>query len=851
MKEKIILAPGLSAGEVLKSLAINGVNTFNLRVMNAAQLAAAALMKSGIINNKILLSREDEYLLTSRAVKGVDYFHKYSFSDIVCIANAIRQMRSFAAENEEGFITTSLGEGIFKEKNEALLIVYRNYMKLLEEENSIDNISLVRKALDECKKLEGEFFCLEEYPMTPLEKALLEKLSGGEFEEINLHALYKAKNKRIRTQSIINCYGAPNEAEMIIDDIYRNKRLDTCTIAVTDFQTYSQLFFDLAVLNNIPVTFGCGIPVSSSNPARLLRLRQHWATDGFFGAQALEKMLNDNSFDKAKLYSKLEAVMPGYSKKELCGLLYPLRLKTDKAENEAGLLRFAASCGEKGKPYLPLLNIISDILSMPLSEFINEFAYIRKNTSSCSGELVMHLDISARKAVCSRLKMLEDSDFNSSELDIVPEILKMSVCSQSSKEGAIHVTSLSGAAAVMRENLYVAGLSASKFPGSPKENYLLLDDDIENFGEGAERFTSENIITEKKEQLKKLIRTASGLNCNINLSYAGMNVSELKKDNASSVIYELFREEYPDSASSGELEKHIRKTGYFEPAVTKWSDIGKAYNLGREIVPGGKKEKNDEACDFKAKLNDEYSPSALNVFFGCPRRFMLSYILGINENEEINPFTVIPSNDEGTLAHELMEMLSEKTMTYEEFIREAEKRFDSYIALHPPLIEHNAEKAKADFVEMMTSAYETDPHRDVVLAEEDIHFCHESGVKIHGLPDRVEKLESGKYLVVDYKSGRNVKHTADDIDTCLQGAIYAYLMERSGYDVEGCEFRYIRIGETVSCVWNDEMKEKLNTKLSLFKDMFINGDFPCTDKEDNCKYCTFAEICGKNKEEEA
>ena len=153
---------------------------------------------------------------------------------------------------------------------------------------------------------------------------------------------------------------------------------------------------------------------------------------------------------------------------------------------------------------------------------------------------------------------------------------------------------------------------------------------------------------------------------------------------------------------------------------------------------------------------------------------------------------------------------------------------------------------------MMETAYEMDPHREIALEEEDISCTHESGVKIHGFPDRVEKLDDGTYLVVDFKSGRSVRHVQDDIGTCLQVVIYAYLMEQKGFPVSGGEYRYIRRGETVSCRYDDDMKRQLTERLTLFKNCLEEGNFPAAeaaeDGEDPCRYCKYQAVCGKISE---
>lgn len=102
----------------------------------------------------------------------------------------------------------------------------------------------------------------------PLENALLQKISGGKAPaSISINELFKVDDKPIKISSYKNCYGASNEVETILSDIYSDKNVDECTVAITDTVTNGQLFFDYALLYDIPMTFGCGIPIMNSNPA--------------------------------------------------------------------------------------------------------------------------------------------------------------------------------------------------------------------------------------------------------------------------------------------------------------------------------------------------------------------------------------------------------------------------------------------------------------------------------------------------------------------------------------------------------------------------------------------------------
>ena len=870
MKEKIILAPGLNGNELMRSLALHGINCIGIRICGAAELARLALLRSGISISEDFISAKEEAALVADAINGEPYFGKTSYSDIQEIAAAIRRMRSLIGDEDEGqVLQEKLPSGIFTGKNEALLHVYQRYMALLEARKAVDATTLIRRAALESRTIDADFLTLKEYPLNPLETMLLNRVSGGTFSELSMQELFDKASQPLQIEAIRSCYGAPNEVETILADIYSGKRLDQCTVAVTDALTYGQLFFDYALLYDIPVTFGCGIPVMNSNPARLLALYYRWITSGFYGAAAINELLSSKAFDRSKLYGLFPEKDENFRWSTFYEVLGSLRLTNDPAVNEKRIADFRKAVEEEAvllekgdsrgyqnilrkQSCIPCLEVMGRELGLPAEEFISRYAYIRRGSDTNAERLLMMLDISASRAIYEDLKVIRSSGLDQSADDIIPNVLKITVCSQRSEAGKLHVTGIEGAFGSLRQHLYLAGMSASNFPGSPKENYLLLDADLKLFGPGAEDYTADGRILRKRQQLLSLTQLASALGTEISVSYAGLNVSELKKDNASSLIFELFREVYGHNATAKELEEHTTRVEYFEPAISATRLIGEAYTRGNTVISDVKKE-GEESAAVPWNLDKAWSPTALDTFFGCPRRFMLGYILGIPEPEDYDPFVIMNAMDTGTLAHSLMEELGGTDMDREAFLSLSEDYFDRFIREHPPLIAENVPPVKEQFLDMMETAYGMDPHREIALEEEDISCTHESGVRIHGFPDRVEKLEDGTYLVVDFKSGRTVGHVQDDIGTCLQVIIYAYLMEQRGFKVSGGEYRYIRLGETVTCRYDDDMKRQLLERLTLFKNSMLSGDFPVAEitegGDDPCRFCKYKSICERTKEE--
>ncbi len=126
MREKIIVAPGLNGTELTSSLAMHGINTINMRVCNAGELARMAFMRSGIHIAEDFIDSVEEDAVIAKAIEGEDYFGNATYSDIQEITRAVRRMRFLVSEENEGkALEIILGKGIFADKNKALISVYK------------------------------------------------------------------------------------------------------------------------------------------------------------------------------------------------------------------------------------------------------------------------------------------------------------------------------------------------------------------------------------------------------------------------------------------------------------------------------------------------------------------------------------------------------------------------------------------------------------------------------------------------------------------------------------------------------------------------------------------------------
>ncbi|MBQ6559219.1 MAG: PD-(D/E)XK nuclease family protein [Erysipelotrichaceae bacterium] len=852
MKERIIVVP--SSLDLAKTLAYHHKTLFNTRIMTPVELAQESLMRSGHLSKKEFVSRTEEPAYYYKIIKSIPYFRTSKLSDIRKINATINTIRQLVAKEERQEIITKFGNGYFKEKNLALCDVYEKYITALNDENKTDTIGLIREVIANAYVFDGELLHIREYPLLPLDLELLHKLSDGTETEISLFDLFETEEKAIHISSYKNCYGSSNEVASIIDDIYRNRKADQCVVACADYSTYTQIFYDYATGYDIPICFGNGLSIINSYPGKLLQQYHVWSGKGNFGWKPFFQLICSPYFNLELFRSLAGTEKKGFKRSEFWNRVSRLRLTNDKARNAEIIRDFKKSIARRDingndrlEKYLPGIEIVADELALPIEEFLKKYLIVRKDN-----EFVAHFDEAAIKTIRNELMTARDIGLDISD-DVIETILKKMTYRQPCEPGHLYVCPIEKAGSVLRNELYICGLSSISYPGTPKENPLLLDCDLHDLGNTT--LTSEGMILQKRENLFSLVKLASALGNGIHLSFPGLNVSELKRNNASSLIFELYKLENGPEKEFSDLNETIEKVAYFEPALSASRRIGEAYNESEIILNQVSSSDNDTKTSFK--LNG-YSPSQLNTFFNCKKQYLFQYLLKIPQPDDYDPYEVISATEQGTLAHALMEYLPEHPMSRQQFAEFSATVFDEYMHISVPLITDKIGNVREEFVEMMENGWEMDHifQREVAFKEEDKQALHDaSGVTIHGYPDRVEFTDDKKAVIIDFKTERDLyAHLQDDIDSCLQVIMYAYIVEKTmGCEVDHCEYRMLRFNAhkgIITCKYDDEIKSQLTEKLLEFRRCMEEGDFDMQamtrdEEKERCKYCKYGFICGK------
>ncbi|MBR2787522.1 MAG: PD-(D/E)XK nuclease family protein, partial [Erysipelotrichaceae bacterium] len=712
-----------------------------------------------------------------------------------------------------------------------------------------------REAIDNAYVFDCDIVSIKEYPLLPLDLKLIETVSDDKAKEVSLFDLFETQEKKINIDSYKNCYGSSNEVGTIIDDIFRNRKADQCIVACADYNSYSQIFYDYATKYNVPVCFGNGLSIINSYPGKLLQQYYFWMSAGNFGWEPFFKLIYSPyfNFELLSSYIKVENEKD-FNIPEFWKRVSRLRLTNGKARNDEIIRNFKKSISrsdfndnDKLEKYIVGMEFVANELALPIEVFLMKYFNVRKEN-----EFAIRFDEAAKNTICNEIAIVKNTGLEITD-DVIETILRKKAFRQSCEPGHLYVCSIEKASSVLRDNLYVCGLSAASYPGTPKENPLLLDCDLIDLEN--EALTSQGVIRQKRENLFNLVKLACALDNEVNISYPGLNVSELKHNNASSLIFELFKMENGPDKELSDLNDSTVKVGYFDPELSLSRKIGETYNKADIILNKEASSDNTSRSSFKLK---KYSPSALNTFFNCRKQYLFKYLLGIPSPDDYDPYEVISANEQGTLAHSAMEHLSGHRMSKEEFAEFSKTVFDEYMSISVPLIKDKIDSVKEQFVEMLQNGWDMDDRykRKVAFKEEDKETLHEeSGVAIHGYPDRVEFIDDGKAVIIDFKTERDLNaHIEDDIDSCLQVIMYAYIVEKvMGYKIDHCEYRMLRFDVDkgiITCKYDDEIKNQLTEKLLEFKRCMEEGDFDiepmsAEEEKEKCRYCKYGSICGK------
>ena len=891
MKQQIVFATLLSGTDYLKSLAMfdkENISTFGVRVMNGLELARYMLQAAGYADSHMFISNNNLAARLYHEVKDIEYFKNYTFTDVYNLLISVNELRRSIPSNEREEIFNKLPTDLFVKKNEAVKEFYNRFMKVMEEDNLIDEIGIIRLALDKGASLDNfDFIRYEEFTLTNIDTALLNKAAGKEVKPIKFD-----DGSKLNVSTYVKSFGQNNEIEWILKYIYdHNIKFDECLIAATDVKGYAKILSNYQATIGFPLVIGNSQSIFDTAPGRIYSLLLEWRANHFH-LDYLVKLLNSRDFNLEKFKNMLEILENFDDFTPNTQLEYFERLSFDKIVETVGDLEIGFSnldsnearfddyrslvedkySADKDNPFnqrdyeiLDYVYRFKEVFEEGIIFLLNEFVVLDPANESVERNALKNI----------KLALSYHEIFDIPDEEILRFLKDVEVGNRKPKPGALYITSIDTAISYLRKYLFIVGLDSKAFPGKVKEDPIIFDRDYQCFGV---KDASSKQMNENKNNYHALIKFAKALGSEIHLSYSYYNSQNTKEQSASSVVFETYKEEKVGEqvtlvTFNNEFKNNKDKfisTEFFDNNLFPLARLGRAVKDNVKIVPHKIQPSTTSGVSAKELIGYRgLSASAIKKFIECEYEFYLSVLLHIGQERDTNIYEIVPDNDLGTIVHSVMEEFKPE-MSKSDFINIGVKKFQEYMVFHPTDNKHGEDKALFEFKDLLSSAYDMEKKSGLpgVLREQDLFAIHkESGLKIHGLPDKVEQFSDGRYRVVDYKTGKKITHIPNKLDTMIQGAHYAYIIEngrnklnnygKKKIQVDEFVFRYPRkeVEVTSSEIKDDEGNRfkvseyinYLNEKLIEISHALESGEFKKTGK---CNECYYKSICGGKKKDE-
>lgn len=276
--------------------------------------------------------------------------------------------------------------------------------------------------------------------------------------------------------------------------------------------------------------------------------------------------------------------------------------------------------------------------------------------------------------------------------------------------------------------------------------------------------------------------------------------------------------------------------------TTKNALVKRAYDYNRDF-----------SSYIDTKLNDRYySPTAINKYIACPRKFLYEDILelaGISGNADALHY--------GSSIHSACEYLVStgvQTGTYpskQEFINKFKSELTQYSLSslqQRQILEERGENELTKFYHHLTDT----PISSVFATEYKLKTIIDD-IKFVGVIDRIEKNSDNTYSIYDYKTGsaKSAGKIAPDEaneDYYNQLCLYKYYFEKTtGETVRDTEIIFVIDPEkNVRIGFLDEDTEKVVNKFKTAINDIKTHKFEPTQNCKNCEYCGFKSFCKMN-----
>lgn len=871
LTNRLFYSSKINSTELLRSLSLFDVDTFNVRIFAFNDLLDAVNSRLGyIVKNRVLSNSEIEERVLSFFLKKVKLDNP-SYLDVKHFLQTTNNIRLQITESNELDKINSIVEA---NKDIKSLNLLRDFIVSYFDNlgDDIDQIMLAHKLIDylknnNSKKLFTKITYFKEDDLLPLEKELLNVIAE-EVNETSVLDLFGSRREKKSLKSINPRYGTRNEVAHVIKDIISNKYpLDECQIVLINKPVYTNELFKFMLNYDLKMTFEGGLPINLSDAYKLYTTINNLEKKYFYDVNGYLNLFSSESLDLEKLGVK--------HKEQVAQLLGRMKIKFEKDKNDGYLQEFNFVKDNYPEEFKLILEKIDRQIAWNLDENLNEVYHVIDELSQGKAYFVEEYT----------KQNIPNDDFHQKAVefiagaiecalsDKVPEPLKKSYLASIDakylnnrlfKDDAIHVTTIQKALSSFRKHTYIIGLNSAFYPGSLTEDFLFSDDLYEQLT-NVKNITEDN-LNKKNDYLKTVIETYLSLGIDLSLSYNCQEIKEVRELNPCSVLLDYATEFFGDPEALNKLKE---KCSYYDDGLSPLSGAANIAIKNNSILEKQLETKQIKSDGTNNKgeslLEASYSPSTLPKFLKCPLRFYLDNIVGADTEINYDNLRPMSGNRFGDLLHYVMEHFIKDipNASLDEVKKYGKLLYELYIKIDRSIGDDYLEQKP--FLDSVEHAYNYLTKNYIVkgsLTELNVGYFQEKekskigNIHFRGSIDLVTKDKNGNCVVLDYKTGSHIEHEENDIDTCIQGLIYSNLFKQIyGKEIIKLVFYYTRFDKMVAfdnpCC--DEVRKDLEEKVALFEQALKDLQFPIATKEmqeEACNYCKYMNICHKDEKEE-
>ena len=750
--KNLIMPSYLDGNTLKKSLSREGFFALNLNITTIFDLARdycddyISKNRLKILDNSLGQIFLLQILKKLSRKKPLDYFQPPTFSPGISrsIYLAIKELRiaEFSSYNFPYSAITN------PKKREDLLKIMQEYEKILKEQNYTDEADIYLKAIKYKKKNQQKeelFIVPSNIELNYLEEIFLRKIILPESKIIYLptprnlrkpasfyfSGFYKEEENypenlldylydidKIASDlpgkfniDLIQSHGEFNEVKTIIRKIKsQNIPLDKVSIFYTVQEPYSQYLYQLSRQYSLSITFGNGVSIKNTSPAKLFFALIDWIRDNYSIAK-LYFLLTGGNFEFKNQQSDPDIPTP----QQVATLLRnsPIGRKRNRyikgidlviKQLEREAKQVSEDRQERYRKKLKDLFWTKEFITQIFHELPQErFDYTISPKQIARGLINIvtdyskidedtHLEEEAIKKIKERLTILIKSEYPlpdmpvNEALTLIADLIKNERvnCSEP-RAGCLHTASYKKGIWLNRSYNFIVGMDSAKFPDSAHDGSILLD---------AEKKNTDRINPSKekgKESRYKMLQLLTSLKGKIILSYSRFDTQDNRELAPSSLMLQLYRLKTGDKQKDySNFYSSFQDTSGFIPDKPReildsadwflysarhsflditslfeqlYPDLSEGFDAARQREKeelnrfNGKVKVDPKQVDPRLNRGLVVSSSRLELIAFCPYLYFLKYILKIKPLQEMieDPGVWLDPSEKGILFHQVFE----------------------------------------------------------------------------------------------------------------------------------------------------------------------------------------------------